>query len=145
MRYESGLGLAEFRHQPIHDGPNRLADENRKDLSFRGGFADEESHPWPWKRMRFLAPTALGMTVFLCVLLAFGVRPALDPRPRCYRVAAITIAVAAVSRLAYGTCKNSFGPCALDFGPSTPVTSICALGNIAPSMPMKGMVPPSPR
>mmetsp|Transcript_27363 Transcript_27363/g.46466 ORF Transcript_27363/g.46466 Transcript_27363/m.46466 type:complete len:255 (+) Transcript_27363:763-1527(+) len=39
---------------------------------------------------------------------------------------------------------NSLGPCALLFGPSTPVITNCALGNISPSIPMKGMVPPSP-
>src|SRR5450830_1217088 len=57
---------------------------------------------------------------------------------------AITWATAAVSFLAYGTCKNSFGPCALLLGPSTPHTIIWALGKPLDSMLIKGMVPPWP-
>jgi hypothetical protein len=41
-------------------------------------------------------------------------------------------------------CRNSFGPCAFECGPSTPVIMNCAPGNFSPSMPMNGMVPPSP-
>ena len=41
-------------------------------------------------------------------------------------------------------CRNSFGPCALECGPSTPVIMNCAPGNFSPSMPMNGIVPPSP-
>src|SRR5881227_3030260 len=59
--------------------------------------------------------------------------------------AAITAATQAVNFFAYGTCRNSLGPWAFDLGPSTPVTSICACGNLTPSIPMNGMVPPSPR
>ena len=43
-----------------------------------------------------------------------------------------------------GMCRNSFGPCALECGPSTPVMRNCASGNFSPSMPMNGIVPPSP-
>ena len=50
----------------------------------------------------------------------------------------------AVSFLPIGTCRNSLGPCALLFGPSTPVIRNCAAGNFSPSMPMKGIEPPSP-
>src|SRR6478609_11820515 len=57
---------------------------------------------------------------------------------------AITSATAAVSRFAYGTCRNSFGPCALLRGPSTPQTIICACGNPRLSMFISGMVPPWP-
>eukprot|EP00001_Collodictyon_triciliatum_P069195 12277_1 len=39
---------------------------------------------------------------------------------------------------------NSFGPWALECGPKTPVMTNCAAGNILPSMPMKGILPPSP-
>ena len=41
-------------------------------------------------------------------------------------------------------CKNSFGPWALLSGPRTPVIRNCALGNFSPSIPMKGIEPPSP-
>src|SRR5512133_3205181 len=57
---------------------------------------------------------------------------------------AISCATAAVSFLAYGTCRNSFGPCALLLGPSTPQTIICAFGKPWLSMPMSGIVPPCP-
>ena len=51
---------------------------------------------------------------------------------------------AAVRRRAVGRWRNSFGPWALLPGPSTPVMTNWASGNIAPSMPMNGIVPPSP-
>mmetsp|Transcript_72421 Transcript_72421/g.120716 ORF Transcript_72421/g.120716 Transcript_72421/m.120716 type:complete len:256 (+) Transcript_72421:489-1256(+) len=41
-------------------------------------------------------------------------------------------------------CKNSFGACMFEPGPAAPVTRNCALGNMSNSMPMKGMLPPSP-
>ena len=57
---------------------------------------------------------------------------------------AITLATAAVSFLANGTCRNSLGPWALLFGPSTPHTIICALGKPRSSMFIRGIVPPCP-
>ena len=50
----------------------------------------------------------------------------------------------AVSFLPVGMCRNSFGPWALEPGPSTPVIRNWAFGKRAPSMPMKGIEPPSP-
>ncbi len=47
-------------------------------------------------------------------------------------------------RRAVGRWRNSFGPWALLPGTSTPVITNWASGNIAPSMPMNGIVPPSP-
>src|SRR5260221_10743177 len=41
-------------------------------------------------------------------------------------------------------CGTSFGPCRFECGRSTPVMRNCARGNFAPSMAMKGIVPPSP-
>jgi len=46
--------------------------------------------------------------------------------------------------LPIGMCRNSFGPCAFECGPSTPVIMNCAPGNFSPSIPMNGIVPPSP-
>src|SRR5690348_17539208 len=48
------------------------------------------------------------------------------------------------TRLPVGMCRNSFGPCAFECGPRTPVIRNCAFGNFSPSMPMNGMLPPSP-
>src|SRR3989454_10410589 len=56
----------------------------------------------------------------------------------------ITDATEAVRFLPVLMCKNSFGPWALLSGPRTPVIRNCALGNFSPSIPMKGMEPPSP-
>ena len=58
--------------------------------------------------------------------------------------AATTCATAAVSRLAYGKCKNSFGPWALLFGPRTPQTIIWAFGKPCCSKLIRGIVPPWP-
>ena len=55
-----------------------------------------------------------------------------------------TLATQAVSFLPDGTWRNSFGPCAFELGPRRPVIRNCASGNFAPSMPMNGIVPPSP-
>ena len=40
--------------------------------------------------------------------------------------------------------SEGLGPWALECGPSTPVITNWALGNFSPSMPMKGIEPPSP-
>ena len=56
----------------------------------------------------------------------------------------ITDATEAVRFLPVLICKNSFGPWALLSGPRTPVIRNCALGNFSPSIPMKGIEPPSP-
>src|SRR5690348_1782973 len=61
--------------------------------------------------------------------------------PAC---SATTFATTIETRLPVGICRNSFGPCALECGPSTPVIRNCAFGNFSPSMPMNGMLPPSP-
>src|SRR6185437_14959634 len=58
--------------------------------------------------------------------------------------AATTLATTCETFLPVGMCRNSFGPCALECGPSTPVMRNCAFGNFSPSMPMNGMLPPSP-
>src|SRR3954469_11840565 len=55
-----------------------------------------------------------------------------------------TVATQLVIRRAVGRWRYSFGPCALVPGPNTPVMTNCAPGNISPSMPMKGIEPPSP-
>src|SRR5207253_11311546 len=47
-------------------------------------------------------------------LTANARRCAASPR-RCQRTAETTMATAAVSFFAYGTCRNSFGPVAFDF------------------------------
>src|SRR5258706_2381144 len=57
---------------------------------------------------------------------------------------ATTRATQAVSFLPVGTWRDSFRPCAVEVGPSTPVIRNWALGNFFPSMPMKGIEPPSP-
>ena len=40
--------------------------------------------------------------------------------------------------------SEGLGPCAFDSGPSTPTTKNCASGNFRTSMPMNGIVPPTP-
>src|SRR6185437_2553087 len=62
----------------------------------------------------------------------------------CLQCSATTFATTIDTRLPVGMCRNSFGPCALECGPSTPVIKNCACGNFSPSIPMKGMLPPSP-
>jgi len=64
--------------------------------------------------------------------------------PRLTKWSDSTFATAAVSFFPVGMCRNSFGPCAFDFGPSRPVTMNCASGKRSCSMPMNGIVPPSP-
>mmetsp|Transcript_14609 Transcript_14609/g.33382 ORF Transcript_14609/g.33382 Transcript_14609/m.33382 type:complete len:244 (-) Transcript_14609:309-1040(-) len=48
------------------------------------------------------------------------------------------------SRAEKSMCKNSFGACMFEPGPAAPVTRNCAFGNMSSSMPMNGMLPPSP-
>ena len=50
----------------------------------------------------------------------------------------------AVTRWPVATCRNSLGPWAFEPGPSTPVIRNWAAGKRWPSMPMNGIVPPSP-
>src|SRR5437867_7849987 len=73
-------------------------------------------------------------------------RGAIAPSPLDQRrvKSSITDATEAVRFLAVLMCRNSFGPWALLSGPSTPVIRNCALGNFSPSIPMKGIEPPSP-
>src|SRR5262249_4041253 len=70
-----------------------------------------------------------------------GQRMGAQPRVKCSdRIEATQ----PVNLFAVGRCRNSFGPCAFDSGPSTPVITNWAFGNLRPSMPMNGIVPPSP-
>src|SRR5690348_8308249 len=73
-------------------------------------------------------------------------RPELQVSPcaLAFACAATTLATTCETFLPVGMCRNSFGPCALECGPSTPVMRNCAFGNFSPSMPMNGMLPPSP-
>src|SRR5690606_5788327 len=77
-------------------------------------------------------------------VLAAAAPPVVSPRWPAWWWSAITRATLAVTRLPIGMCRNALGPCALECGPSTPVIMNCAPGNFSPSMPMKGIEPPSP-